>query len=80
MDYDARVRAWQKGGRLGRRPLPRILPNAVDLCTSSWWATAVMLFGMMVCGILAGLGEGTLPVGLVHFGSRRARSRMHLGG
>ncbi|PRW60337.1 integral membrane [Chlorella sorokiniana] len=47
MDLPKRRRAWDAGGRRGRRPGLRLLPTAHDLRTISFWVVAVQLAGML---------------------------------
>lgn len=48
MDLPKRRRAWEAGGRRGRRPGLRLLPGGHDLRTISFWVVAIQLAGMLV--------------------------------
>ncbi|PSC75994.1 lipoxygenase [Micractinium conductrix] len=48
LDYGIRMKAWEKGGRSGARPRPRILPRPADLHIISWWAAAIQLPGILL--------------------------------
>ena len=57
------MKAWEKGGRSGARPRPRILPRPADLHIISWWAAAIQLPGILVrhrrLACTRGLGRGS---------------------
>lgn len=48
MDLPKRRRAWEAGGRRGRRPHRCLLPSVHDLRTVSFWVVVIQLAGMLV--------------------------------
>lgn len=64
MDLDCRLKAWKKGGQQGLAPGPRLLPTRYHLRTTSYWAAAVQVVGMLVGGVHRLWRRGTLCWGV----------------